>query len=70
MILGNINIDRSMMPSYDDFGKNPTHLYQLKQERLQGLLNQQNMQTLMQQQSIPTGNAVNQSNRWANNEGK
>lgn len=66
MILGNTNIDRTMMPSYDDFNQNPTHLYQLKQERLQGLLNQQNMQALMQQQSIPTGNAVPQSERWSN----
>lgn len=26
------------MPSFDDFAKNPTHLTQLKQERLQKLL--------------------------------
>lgn len=55
------------MPSYDDFNQNPTHLYQLKQERLQNLLNQQNFMNIqqMQQPNVPTGNAVKQSDRWA-----
>lgn len=52
------------MPSYDDFNQNPTHLYQLKQERLQNMLGQVNLMNM--QQPAPTGSQVNQSQRWAN----
>lgn len=52
------------MPSYDDFSQNPTHLYQLKQERLQRLLGQAQLQNM--QQPMPTANTANQSERWGN----
>lgn len=52
------------MPSYDDFNQNPTHLYQLKQERLQNLLSQQNFMNI--QQPAPVGGQVSQSQRWSN----
>lgn len=48
------------MPSFDDFAKNPTHLTQLKQERLQKLLGN-NM--FAQQGGVPqpaTGQARNE----------
>ena len=49
------------MPSFDDFAKNPTHLTQLKQERLQKLLGS-NMFS-QQQGGVPqpaTGQARNE----------
>lgn len=68
-----MNIDKSMMPSYDDFSQNPSHLYQLKQERLQGLLSQSNMQNMQQMAGNgaqpQTAMPVDQSQRWSNNNG-
>lgn len=64
MNLGPVNITKEMMPSYDDFSQNPTHLYQLKQERLQRLLGQAQIQNI--QQPMPTANTANQSERWGN----
>lgn len=72
MNLGQFNIGREQMPSYDDFTKNPTHLMNMKQERLQRLLN---TAPLMQQpastssQSAPTnatGGEVRQTSRGQN----
>lgn len=56
-------ISRDQMPSYMDFKQNPSHLYQLKQERLQNLLTAQPVQ--MQQPTIQNTN-VQQSERWNN----
>lgn len=65
MFLGAQEISRDMMPSYDNYEQNPTHLYQLKQERLQGLL-QANMQQIQQPQMQPQPQATTQSGRWNN----
>lgn len=65
MQIGSQNITREQMPSYDDFNQNPSHLYQLKQERLQRLLQvQMNPQAINQQQ--PNVQAQTQSERWSN----
>lgn len=72
MQLGPINIDKSMMPSYDDFTKNPTHLYQLKQERLQNLLGASQMMqpnTNAMQNNMSNLQSPQQSQRWENNNG-
>ena len=66
MIVGNTNIDKTMMPSYDDFTKSPDHLYQRKQERLRGLLSTGQMPLPLQQPGQGQVQSVSQSERWAN----
>lgn len=66
MQLGEFNIGREQMPSYDDFRNNPTHLTQLKQERLQKLLAANNMMQMQQAQipqTQPTSGGVQQTSR-------
>lgn len=73
MNLGQFNIGREQMPSFDDFNKNPTHLMNMKQERLQRLLNTAPLMQqpqAMTQPAAPTQNAtggeVRQTSRGQN----
>ena len=52
------------MPSFDDFAKNPTHLTQLKQERLQKLLGS----NMFSQQGGPGGGIPQPATGQARNE--
>lgn len=60
MKIGNIELTREQMPSYDDFQNNPKHLYNLMQDQLNSGLQ---VAALQQQQlnnaQMPQGNKQN-----------
>lgn len=60
ILIGNIEITRENMPSYEDFQNNPKHLYNLMQDQLNSGLQ---VVALQQQQT------VNNANANANNQG-
>lgn len=61
MKIGNVELSREMMPSYEDFQNNPKHLYNLMQDQLnQGL----QVSALQQQQTINNASSqVKENNR-------
>jgi hypothetical protein len=60
MYIGNTEITREQMPSYEDFNSNPKHLYNLMQDQLNSGLQ---VAALQQQQlnnaQMPQGNKQN-----------
>jgi hypothetical protein len=60
MKIGNIELTREQMPSYEDFNSNPKHLYNLMQDQLNSGLQ---VAALQQQQlnnaQMPQGNKQN-----------
>jgi hypothetical protein len=60
MKIGNIELTREQMPSYEDFNSNPKHLYNLMQDQLNSGLQ---VAALKQQQlnnaQMPQGNKQN-----------
>lgn len=61
MKIGNVELSREMMPSYEDFQNNPKHIYTLMQDQLnQGL----QVSALQQQQTINNASSqVKENNR-------
>ena len=62
MKIGNIELTREQMPSYEDFQNNPKHLYNLMQDQLNSGL----QVAALQQQLITNNNA----NKQGMNNGK
>ena len=59
MNIGNVEITREQMPSYEDFQNNPKHLYNLMQDQLnQGL----QVAALQQQQTMSNANSQGMNN--------
>lgn len=56
MKIGNIELTREQMPSYEDFQNNPKHLYNLMQEQLNNGLQ---VAALQQQQTMNNANNAN-----------
>ena len=54
MKIGNIELTREQMPSYQDFQNNPKHLYNLMQDQLNSGLQ---VAALQQQQTINNANS-------------
>lgn len=54
MKIGNIELTREQMPSYEDFQNNPKHLYNLMQDQLNSGLQ---VAALQQQQTINNANS-------------
>ena len=59
MIIGNTEITREDMPSYQDFQNNPKHLYNLMQDQLNAGLQ---VTALQQQQTINNANSQGTQN--------
>jgi len=57
MKIGNIELTREQMPSYEDFQNNPKHLYNLMQDQLNSGLQ---VIALQQQQQLNANNANSQ----------
>ncbi len=57
MKIGNIELTREQMPSYEDFQNNPKHLYNLMQDQLNSGLQ---VAALQQQQTINNANSNSQ----------
>lgn len=61
MKIGNTELTREMMPSYEDFQNNPKHLYNLMQDQLNMGLQ---VTALQQQQTMNNANSqVKENNR-------
>ena len=56
MKIGNIELTREQMPSYEDFQSNPKHLYNLMQDQLNNGLQ---VAALKQQQTMNNANNAN-----------
>ena len=56
MKIGNIELTREQMPSYEDFHNNPKHLYNLMQDQLNNGLQ---VAALQQQQTMNNANNAN-----------
>ena len=56
MKIGNIELTREQMPSYEDFQNNPKHLYNLMQDQLNNGLQ---VAALKQQQTMNNANNAN-----------
>lgn len=54
MLIGNIELTREMMPSFEDFANNPQRLYALMQDQLNNGLQ---VTALQQQQTINNANS-------------
>lgn len=54
MKIGNIELTREQMPSYEDFQNNPKHLYNLMQDQLNNGLQ---VAALQQQQTMNNANS-------------
>lgn len=54
MKIGNIELTREQMPSYEDFQNNPKHLYNLMQDQLNSGLQ---VAALQQQQTMNNANS-------------
>lgn len=54
MKIGNIELTREQMPSYEDFQNNPKHLYNLMQDQLNNGLQ---VTALQQQQTMNNANS-------------
>lgn len=60
MKIGNIELTREQMPSYDDFQNNPKHLYNLMQDQLNsGLKVAALQQQRLNNAQMPQGNKQN-----------
>ena len=59
MKIGNIELTREQMPSYEDFQNNPKHLYNLMQDQLNSGLQ---VAALQQQQTISNANSQQRMN--------
>lgn len=59
MKIGNIDLTREQMPSYEDFQNNPKHLYNLMQDQLKGGLQ---VIALQQQQTMNNTNSQGMNN--------
>lgn len=58
MKIGNIELTREQMPSYEDFQNNPKHLYNLMQDQLNS-----GLQVVALQQQQTMNNANSQGNK-------
>lgn len=70
MLIGNTEIKKEDMPSYEIGQNYPTRRYFFMQDTLNGALQRQQQMSANQiVQTQPNGAAANQSSQWSNNNG-